>query len=639
MCGIVALVSSRPRADLGQIAARMTQAVAHRGPDGSGLALFDRRTGGGLAPIGAGEAARVALGHRRLSILDLTEAGTEPMPWPTRDGPLWIVFNGEVYNFVELREQLRREGHRFHSRTDTEVILAAYAEWGPACVERMNGMWAFALLDTRSGKLIVSRDRVGIKPLYLWRGPGVVALVSELKQLRDLPDLPLRPDPGTVADYLLTGYERTQRTFFEGVVPVPAGTSLAVDLETLSVSPFAPYWRPERILVDSAWDPEAAARAFDTELARACRWQLRSDVSVGFTVSGGLDSSAVVQSSMSASPDLSLAEGTGGPPRNAFSAVFPGTPLDEGPYARRVAEAVGIAWNPVEPTARGFLDDLDEFVWHHDEPVGGLSMYAGYCVARLMRRTGVPVSLNGQGGDEVFGGYWQSYMAYLVRLARGGQLLRLGGHTLGSLVGGNPMLLAQFRTMLRRYRQRRSPPLALAPELVPAATDARSQLHAVLSLPEQERRLFEIRELHLPRLLKWDDRNFMAFGVEGRYPFLDHGVIELCLSLPPGALYRRGWTKMPLRRAFAGRLPDEIVWRRAKLGFVTPQTAWLKDALRPTVEALLADRDAPVWSYADRASADRLASAAFAPETAADEPAQGVLRVLYLDRWLRRFWP
>lgn len=638
MCGIVALLAAEPRDDLGRVAARMTQAVAHRGPDGSGLALFDRGVSGQFASVPATGAARLALGHRRLSILDLTEAGTEPMPWPTSDGPLWIVFNGEVYNFVELREQLEREGHRFRSRTDTEVILAGYAQWGQACLERMNGMWAFVLLDTRSGTLFVSRDRLGIKPLYLWRGAGAVALVSELKQLRDLPDLPLRPDPGAVADYLLTGYERTERTFFEGVVPVPAGTSFTIELDPLAVSPYEAYWRPEGIAVDRTWNAEDAARAFDAELARACRWQLRSDVSVGFTVSGGLDSSAVVHAAISAGTELTPVEGTGGPPRHAFSAVFPGTPLDEGPYARQVAEAVGIAWNPVEPTAEGFIGDLDEFVWHHDEPVGSLAMYAGYCVARLMRHTGVPVSLNGQGGDEVFGGYWQSYIAYLVRLARGGHLLHLGTHTLGSLAGGNPQLLAQFGTMLRRYRQRRSPPLALAPALAPAATDARSQLHALLALPEQERRLFEIREFHLPRLLKWDDRNFMAFGIEGRYPFLDHGVIELCLSLPPDSLYRRGWTKMPLRRAFAGRLPDEIVWRRTKWGFVTPQTPWLQQTLRPTVEDLLADRDAPVWSYAGRDSAQRLAATAFSAATAADEPGQGVLRILYVDRWLRRFW-
>jgi asparagine synthase (glutamine-hydrolysing) len=625
MCGVAAILKFAAVACPAVVLDRMRDEVAYRGPDDQGSAFFMHCGSHWMQVPPVGSAWEVGLGHRRLSILDLSPTGHQPMVYQER---FWIVYNGEVYNFIELRAELERLGHIFRSSSDTEVILAAYAEWGPACFARFRGMWGLILFDCIRNEVILCRDRLGIKPLYMWKGSGVLGVASEIKQLRHIPGFTARMDPVAAAEYLQTGYEDPRRSFFHDVQPVQAGTWLRIPLDTLQPSAAKGYWQPERVHV-SVPNVEEAARLFADKARECVAMHLRSDVPVGCALSGGLDSTAIAVL-------IDKLKNGQGEPLHTFTATFPGDVRDEREYADAVLSRIHAAPHFVTPDPNGFLNDVERFVWIHDEPVGGLSMYAGYCVARLTGKAGVPVTLNGQGGDEIFCGYWQSYFLYLRELLRHGQLLTLAGHFIGALCGkGNPTLVGQIPVMVRRYRSRRkpSPQLRLYNATIGSAAGI---LGEILALDGQSRRVYEIRTMHLPRLLKWDDRNSMAFSVEGRYPFLDHELIELCLSFAPNTLYRLGWTKCPLRLGLKNELPPKILYRRSKIGFEPPQDNWLCGALRPALERWLVS-DRPVWDYVARENVQRLAEQTWRLKGKQDEPGLALFRIFVFDRWLDLF--
>lgn len=626
MCGLVSVFKREDAACSVDVVLAMRDAARHRGPDDEGALFFDRRGTPLVDSRSTDTGWAVGLGHRRLSILDLSPLGHQPMGYR---GRYWALHNGEVYNYVELRAELVCAGHTFRSASDTEVILAAYAEWGPECFRRFRGMWGLVIVDAERRQAVLSRDRLGIKPLYVWRSGGIVAVVSELKQLLSLPSFRARLDMHAAAEYLQTGYEDAERTFLTGVEPIPAGTWRAIDLGTLTVGPSASYWHPEQIR-PVVTDPAEAGRLFVDKLRESVVIHLRSDVPVGTALSGGVDSSAIAV----------LADrihtGNGHGTLHTFTSTFPGDPTDERVYVDAVLERIRAVPHFVVPDPETFLADLDRFIWAHDEPVGSLSVYAAWCVARAARAAAVPVTLNGQGGDEILSGYWQTYFLYLRALGQRGRLLALGSHLGGALIGGgNPQVLAQIPVMLRRYRARRRAPATFrVPE---GGGDSRSEvLRDILGLDQHARRVREIRSLFLPRLLKWDDRNSMAFSIEGRYPLLDHELIELCLSFAPETLFHRGWVKWPLRLGLADLLPSAVLRRRSKFGFEVPQDAWLCGPLRPTLEQWI-DGERPVWDLVDRADVRRLAETTWRLAGRRDEPGQALLRVFLLDRWLERF--
>jgi asparagine synthase (glutamine-hydrolysing) len=625
MCGIVALVRAPSTPLSAGVVGAMTRAVAHRGPDGEGTAFYARSGGTHrLDPAGESDPWAVAFGHRRLSIIDLSAAGKQPMAYR---GRFHITYNGEIYNYLELRRELADAGHDFRSDSDTEVILAAYAAWGEGCFARFRGMWGLALLDAERGRLVLSRDRLGIKPLYLSRAGGVLAVVSEIKQLLELRGA-LAPHAGALATYLVSGYEDATRSFFADVDPVPAGTTVVVDVDRLHAAPPAPYWQPERVRPHIRDRREAAAVLGDV-LADSVRLHLRSDVPVGCALSGGLDSSSI------AACAAAERRAAGAAPLDTFTVDFPGTAIDERAYAAAVAAHVGAVPHHIEPTPTQFLADLDRFVWIHDEPVGTLAQYSAYALARLTRGAGVPVTLNGQGGDEVLSGYWQSYFAALRSWAGARRFAALARELAGAaLPRGNAEALRQIPIMARRYLLRRRPPPGIVTGA--AAGEVKALLSRALAPDATERRVFEIRAMYLPRLLKWDDRNFMAFSVEGRYPFLDHVLIERALEIDPVALYQGGWVKEPLRRAMADRLPAGIVRRRSKLGFEVPQREWVRGPLRPTLEALVRG-DSPLWAHADRRAATDVVTRVFSSAGVHEELGYLALRLLFADRWLRLF--
>lgn len=608
------------------VIAAMTSIVSHRGPDGSGTNLLAVSEGGVRDTSSSGSQNwNVALGHRRLSILDLSDAGRQPMCWRNR---LWITYNGEVYNYLELRAELQRCGHQFSTGTDTEVILAAYDQWGTDCFARLRGMWGLAIVDGPRQRLVVSRDRLGIKPLYAVSTHQCIAFVSEIKQLTALPGFHLKANDPVVQDYLKTGYERENATFFENVLPVPPGMWQEFDLASRKLSSPVAYWHPERIepAID---DADEASRLFRDALQDATRVHLRSDVPVGCALSGGLDSSSIA---------CCVSQMLNGGTLETFTVAFPGAKSDETHFAQQIIRNTTSSSHFVTPTPEQLVGELDRFTWIHDEPVGGLPQFAAYCLARLTRESGVPVTLNGQGGDEVLAGYWQSYFMHLLTIVQSGRWHALCPHLIGSVLpGGNPEILRQAPIMLRRYLARRR---ASSSNGVPSNSghddNARVKLQKIVAMNEQERRVYEIRHLYLPRLLKWDDRNFMAFSVEGRYPFLDHPLIELALSFSPNVLYSRGWAKEPLRRGLHGVVPQSVLRRRTKFGFETPQDDWLCNALRPLIESWLSG-DSPIWRLVTREAARELANKTWQAQGRRDEPGQELLRLMLADRWMRVF--
>jgi asparagine synthase (glutamine-hydrolysing) len=632
MCGICGYV--RPAGLAPSVVGRMVDRAAHRGPDGEAYWLWDGGEGRGrtvddASALGGAAPVRAALGHKRLAIIDLSRDGQQPMR--CADGSCWIVLNGEIYNYLELREELVRLGHQFRTRTDTEVVLAAWREWGPECFRRFNGMWGLAIVDLRRRTLTLSRDRLGVKPLYLWRGDGALVFCSEIKQLLDVPGFVPRANPDAVAEYVDTGYEAPPHTFFAGVTAFPPGCWATVSLDAPAEPAPRSYWEPEA-LPPVELDEEAAQKKFRNLFNDAVRLRLRADVPVGTCLSGGLDSSAIF---------LQIALLQGGAPRHSFSALFDDARFDERRYVAEILARYHGVSHHVVPTPAMFTAAEDAFVYQHDEPPGSLSVFAAFCVMKLAREHAVPVLLNGQGGDELFGGYWPAYLLWL-RSTLGSSPLSFARHVIGTLLpGGNQELFRQLLPHWRQYRTRqaRANRGLLRDTLRDAGfTVNRNWAAEAQSLSPSAYRMSEIRRIHLPRLLKWEDRNSMAHGVEGRYPFLDYRLVEWAATIPPGLNFHRGWNKWVVREGLGELFPDAIRFRRDKIGFETPQAAWMTTALRPLFTHWVEDVSPRFADLVDvRALRDLAPEAVGHERHRLDESQLLLLRLYFLDRWLRRF--
>jgi asparagine synthase (glutamine-hydrolysing) len=580
MCGIAGIFRFDGQPPLpGDVAAlaSMARVQRHRGPDDTGDGVF----------------GPCALANQRLSILDLSPHGH--MPMHSDDGRLALVHNGEIYNYVELRDELRSLGHTFRSDGDTEVVLRAYEEWGASCVERFVGMWAFALYDAAEQSLLLSRDRLGIKPLYVHRTAERLVFASEIKAivayLRQMGE-PVGINSASIATYAATGLvDGLEDTFFEGVTRFPAATNMVVKRDV--------------VLTRAYWDlPTSAAAlranlngvhevpwpALRETLEDAVRVHLRSDVPLGVCLSGGLDSSAIVGL---ASRHVERVK--------TFTIYFgDGPAYDEREHAHAIvkqfrAEAFERC---VEP--EHLVDDLRQIVWHLDEPSLALGVYPQWHVMSMAREAGVKVVLDGQGGDEVFAGYTNYAPQHLFGL-------------LGSAPGLFPIETLAFARN-QGWSQagaaaRSALAMRLRPPSVPKAADKADaallapELRSLADVSHDEWRLWprvfdgwlnnvlywELTRTRLPALLRYEDRLSMAFSIESRVPFLDHRLVELAFALPDGVKRHAGWSKYGLRRALDGILPSGVVWRRDKKGFPTPVGNWLRDQRGAAALQLLRD--------------------------------------------------
>jgi asparagine synthase (glutamine-hydrolysing) len=594
MCGIAGVynVGGSP-ADPERIR-KMTSVLSHRGPDSSGI-----WTDG---PVG--------LGHRRLSILGLGDQGLQPMG----DGNT-LVHNGEIYNYLELRTQLASHGHEFQTATDTEVILKAYRQWGPDCVTRFNGMWAFALWDSEQRGLFLSRDRFGIKPLYYVEGSAGLLFASEPKALLlELPEL-RAPNEVTLARYLADGYlDDTADTMFRQIRRLLPAHNLWIDQGGVRTSR---YWeltvrQPEQGLQravealgtgDSSLKPrfspaslpvcegiDEPARMLRALLLDSVRLRLRSDVPVGTCLSGGLDSTSIV----------SLAQQLRAEPMKTFCSIHSYPECDERSYSRLVAEAWKTDSFEVESDPYELRDLFPRLTYYQDEPTVAPGNFSQWKVMALAEGK-VTVLLDGQGGDEILGGYM-----YYAR-----NCLQDRAHQLRKIPGGWERLSREarvwedvsgmkFEQALRRAwrsagrprwwpsgrkRGRRSLPAYLKADLwndFPETDD-----DVVTDGSSLARRLSrDLSQLSMPHLLRYEDRNSMAFSLEARTPFLDYRLVEYCFSLPFHFKMEQGWTKLVLRHAMNGFMPAEVVSRRDKMGFPTPVAQWFRGPLHSWLEEI-----------------------------------------------------
>ena len=518
MCGIAGFVNKTgAEVDRGKLAS-MVHAVRHRGPDGSGLYIRDN----------------VALGHRRLAIIDLSEAANQPMH--SSDGRLIIVFNGEIYNYIEIRQELEQAGHRFRTESDTEVILEAYAEWGRDCVQRFNGMWAFALHDKARELLFCSRDRFGVKPFYYVDSGDTFAFGSEIKQLLDF--LPSRKANRAVLEtFLVTGLvDYSEDTFFCGVKKLQPSHNLLVNTSSGAVTSER-YYKPASLDLEGNGEEELEQRFLEL-LTSSIALRLRSDVPVGTCLSGGLDSSAIA--SLAASRYSALT----GNQFSAITAVRSDAATDESGFARQIVNQNGLNWLTICPTGEDFLASLPSMLYHQDEPFPTLSPMMQYFVMRTARENGIPVLLDGQGADETLLGYIMYFGMYLRTKLRDRGVASAVAELRHGLLHNQRMSLAMAikfmvgtgTPRLRYFRSR-----CQSGWLKGAHSTPRVLLDYAAALGNpRDFQCNEIGSVPLPSLLHYEDRNSMAFGVENEAAVsrLPAGGI---LSFPAAAKQNSAW--------------------------------------------------------------------------------------------------
>ena len=618
MCGIAGVVSPDAAARVDEEAlSRMGAALAHRGPDGYGLALDP----------GAGVIST------RLAIFDI------PGGWqPLKPGPAstLLVYNGEVYNHPELRAELEADGVAFHTTCDTEVLQRLLERDGPAALERLNGQFAFAWWEPAERRLTMARDRFGVRPLHFaLLGDGTLVFGSEAKALFASGLVEPRPDPSGIDDVFTLWGPRAPHTAFMGVNQLRAGSIVV--------------WERGEIVSDRTWwtpdPPGADAGPSDPEeigalMRDSVRLRLRADVPIGSCLSGGLDSSAIVCIVDALMRDGGVPREQIGDRQRTFSAVYAEAGrFNERAHVDTVLRAVGARGFYTHPTAERLASDLSRLVWHQEEPFGSTSIFAQWCVMAEARAQGVTVLLDGQGADEPIGGY-RPFEILLAGHLRGGRLGRAvaDARAIAATTGlaASPLVArALARQLPRAYVRaaargwRRAGDDALRPDFAGAQYGAVRPSPVYRSLDEYARGMVE--EESLPSLLRYEDRNSMAFSVEGRVPFLDVRLMEFAFTTAQPWAIRDGWTKWILREAVDDVVPREITWRRDKVGFETPERPWM--------EAILAH---PSLAFGDDAAvAPWLAPAAVRAATDRWRRGSGdtrrIWRWINTELWLRTF--
>ena len=561
---------------------RMAQSIAHRGPDDSGLYLDHQ----------------VGFGFRRLAILDLSPTGHQPMC--SEDGQLVIVFNGEIYNYIELRDELRAAGYCFRSTSDTEVLLAAYRHWGPECLDRLNGMWAFVIHDRRRGVLFGARDRFGVKPLFVHRGKECWLLASEVKAILASGSYVRETNWQVAADFLLHGkLDETPATFYAGIEQVPPGCAFEIRLDGTWRQ--WTYWSLPEIEPEPLTDVEERVAEL---LEDAVRLRLRSDVPVGVCLSGGLDSTAIICAM--ARTREARDRGQAAPPLLAF--CYHDAAFDERAFIADTLSQTGALLKQISLTPEETWDSLAEVLQFHDEPIISGWPIAGFHLMKLAASNSVKVVLDGQGSDEVLAGYsnyFHDYWHTLLRTAQGARAwhemreyaTRHGAsarelvlHSLGRLLHHQLRRLGPYRSLARTWRWRGLEHKRwFAPCLLERAAPSDAgyedpDLNAVL------RR--SVERTPLPQNLRVEDRNSMAHGVEARLPFMDYRLVSLAFRVPADRKMQGVWNKALLRTSLRGRIPDSVRNRVEKMGFPTSLHTWVTGVLAEPLRDILASRAA-----------------------------------------------
>jgi len=511
------------------------------------------------------------------------------------NGSFWLIFNGEIYDYLEIRELLKAKGRRFRTNTDTEVVLASFAEWGPECLHEFNGMWSFVLLDTLRNELFGARDRFGVKPFYYTVSKGAFAFASEIKALLKLPWVERRVDEESLYDYLMWGMTRPSgQTFFSRITELPPGHFFRFNLDSGDLTVQRYYslsWNPDLGRFDPA-QFERHRKQVEELLINAVQLRLRADVSVGSCLSGGIDSSSIVviiNELLRKGPIPRV-----GVAQKVLTACYHDPEIDESPYVAEVVSSTRTEWHRTYPIAAELLDDLEQLIYAQDEPFVSSSVYAQYRVMRLAQDAGLKVLLDGQGGDEVFTGYVPFHAAFLFDLLKNARFLSLLGELknlkhapLGMGQIGTEVLKCVATVALPdswkvRTKRLKSPEAGYITKSFVEACRGRNSHQDEMAITGSLNEVLAryVTSVTLPKLLRFEDRNSMAFSIEARTPFADdHHLIEYVFSIPGIYKVRNGWSKYLLREAVGPLLPPKVRWRTDKKGFSTPEKSWLTEIM------------------------------------------------------------
>lgn len=550
MCGVSALIYRGFYPD--EAIRKMNKRISHRGPDNSSFKIFDR--------------LNLALGHTRLSVIDLNAASNQPMEY---EGRYWISYNGEIYNYREIQNELLERGYRFKTKSDTEVIMAAYDLWGNKCLERFNGMFSFILLDLDKKLIFCARDRFGIKPLYYTTlENGTIAFGSEIKQFFDLPGFIFACNERVAIDYLVDGLiDHTEETFYSGVKQVRGGEACIYFFDSQQFSKFR--WYDLNKNGDNQIPYEEAVDKFSELFFDSVRLQLHADVMVGSCLSGGLDSSSIVAAVNSI---------VGGKSQKTFSACYEDADFDERFYINLLRNQYKFECHKLFPQVSMVPEKLKELIYIQDGPFISSSIFAQWSVFKSAHESGIVVMLDGQGADEVLAGYHSFYYAYLANLLSNFNLTSAWreANLIKKLHGFGIMKLLKYAVL-------NFIPLKFKYLLFGISGWNLLSRHALNLLINSRAAGFsggggiaalsqaQIFQTNLPALLHYEDRNSMAHSIEARVPFLDHRLVEFVFSLKDSYKIRNGWTKALLRDGPGKILPSKIKRRRDKMGFATPE--------------------------------------------------------------------
>ena len=553
MCGISGLISFSNLENSLDIVHQMNERVVHRGPDAEGLFAFEN----------------VFLGHRRLSIIDLSQAANQPM----HKHDYTLVFNGEIYNYIELRTELISEGYIFETNSDSEVILSAYHHYGSDCVKKFNGMWAFLILDKSNNKVFASRDQFGIKPLYYFANNELIAFASEIKQFLELPNFEVRLNKKIAAFFLINGaLNQQEETFFESVLELKPGCNLFVSIQNAKLE-FQQWYSFQSFLNNgTSLSYNDAVTHFNELFENAVKIRMRSDVRVGSCLSGGIDSSAIVCKVKELNEKL-----------ETVTSCFSDRKFDEQKFSDIVSETTGFKSNKIfgDNQAIDRLAILKKMIYHQDQPIATGSHFSEFNVFSEASKHGFIVMLDGQGSDEYLGGYPEFKTIYFKFL-----LMNLKFKCLKKYVNYEVSLTnVSFRQIVKReFKSLFYFPLIqklkhlLKREFQEYPPEISSLLVKKETNPKNFHQLsvLELEQISIPYQLHSEDRNSMFFSIESRLPFLDYRLVEFCLSLPDEYKLREGYSKKILRDAISS-LPKEIKERKDKMGFVSPDEVWVKE--------------------------------------------------------------
>lgn len=614
MCGIFGIVGTVDKS----LIQRMAEILRHRGPDDLGF-FFDHET--------------AALGNTRLSIIDI-EGGHQPIH--NEDSTLWVTYNGEIYNFQELRQVLSKAGHKFYTNSDTEVIVHAYEEWGENCVKEFNGMWAFALWDSNKKRLFLSRDRFGIKPLYYFSDGKRFIFASEIKAILLDRSILKTPNDKIIYDYLVYGLaDHTEQTFFTQIKRLLPGHNLWVDDNGIRVKRYMDTLPLNREVEDSSVNDDAYAKRFQELFKESIRLQMISEVPIGTCLSGGLDSSSIacmINQLLKVNHEvLGEANIFTKDRQKTFTACFGDKKLDEREYAEEVIAHTRAERNFVYPDSEQLWEDIIRLVYFQEEPFTGPSVYAQWCVMKLASRK-VKVVLDGQGGDELLTGYIAYHLVFLQDLLKKKKTMRFIKESFSSL----DILAPHVRHYLfsPRHKLAREAITLLNGEYA-SRFASRAEEDALVRYEDLPDLMYkDLTKTNLPALLRYEDKNSMAFSIEARVPFLDNKLVEYAFSLPVTQKIRDGWTKLVLRNAMRGIIPEKIRNRRRKIAFATPNVIWLRE-LEKEIREVLASSEFRDRKYFNQKRILERIDAFFKGKS--NHYSEMLWRILNLELWLRVF--